>query len=80
MQEHLIEGLAAANELRSGLDVQHARDLLWALTSRDLYRMLVRERGWTPQEYQDWLTKTVVEMLTAPSKSRVAIRPKTKRP
>jgi AcrR family transcriptional regulator len=65
MQGHLIEGLAAANQLRSGLDVQHARDLLWALTSRDLYRMLVREKGWTPQEYQDWLTKTLVEMLTA---------------
>ncbi|HEX4227457.1 MAG TPA: helix-turn-helix domain-containing protein [Bryobacteraceae bacterium] len=80
MQKHLIEGLVAANQLRPGLDVQHARDLLWALTSRDLYRMLVRERGWTPQEYQDWLAKTVAEMLAAPNKSRIAIRPKTKRP
>jgi AcrR family transcriptional regulator len=80
MQEHLIEGLASANELRSGLDVQHARDLLWAVTSRDLYRMLVRERGWTPQEYEDWLTKTLLEMLTAPSEARAATRRKTKRP
>lgn len=65
MQGHLIEGLAVAHELRPGLDVQPARDLLWALTSRDLYRMLVRERGWTPQEYEDWLRQTLVEMLTA---------------
>jgi hypothetical protein len=25
--------------------------------------MLVRERGWTPQEYEEWLTKTVLEAL-----------------
>jgi AcrR family transcriptional regulator len=63
MQQHLIEGLAAAKELRAGLTVQKARDILWSLTSRDLYRMLVRERGWTPREYQEWLTKTLLDTL-----------------
>jgi AcrR family transcriptional regulator len=63
MQQQLIEGLAAANELRPGLSVQPARDVLWALTSRDLYRMLVRERGWTPLDYEEWLTKTLFDML-----------------
>jgi AcrR family transcriptional regulator len=63
MQQHLIEGLAAAKELRRGLNIQRARDILWSLTSRDLYRMLVRERGWTPQEYEDWLTKALLEIL-----------------
>jgi hypothetical protein len=65
MQQHLIEGLAAGKKLRPGLSVSQARDILWALTSRDLYRMLVRERGWTPQEYEDWLIKMVLESLTA---------------
>lgn len=63
MQKHLIEGLASAKELRRGLEVGRARDILWSLTSRDLYRMLVRERGWTPYEYEDWLTKTLLETL-----------------
>jgi AcrR family transcriptional regulator len=65
MQQHLIEGLAAANALRDGLSVQQARDILWSLTSRDLYRMLVRERDWTPQAYEDWLRKTLLETLVA---------------
>jgi hypothetical protein len=28
--------------------------------------MLVRERGWTPQDYQEWLTKTLLETLVRP--------------
>jgi len=63
MQQHLIEGLALSKELRAGLDVQQARDLLWAFTSRDFYRMLVRERGWTPHDYQEWLAKTLLGTL-----------------
>jgi AcrR family transcriptional regulator len=63
MQRHLIEGLAAGKKLQGGLSVSRARDILWALTSRDFYRMLVRERGWTPQEYEDWLGKALPELL-----------------
>lgn len=63
-QRKLVEGVAGAKELRRGLSTQRARDILWAFTGRDLYRMLVRERGWTPQEYQDWLEQAVLEMLT----------------
>lgn len=63
MQQQLIEGLAAAKKLRSGVSVQQARDVLWSLTSRDLYRMLVRERGWTPQVYEDWLSRTLLDVL-----------------
>jgi hypothetical protein len=25
--------------------------------------MLVRDRGWTPQQYEDWLANTLVEAL-----------------
>jgi AcrR family transcriptional regulator len=63
-QRHLIEGLAGAKKLRPGLTVEQARDILWALTSRDLYRLLVRERGWSPSQYEDWLRETMVGTLT----------------
>jgi AcrR family transcriptional regulator len=74
MQQPLIEGLAEAQELRAGLDVRRARDILWSLTSRDLYRLLVRERGWTPQQYEDWLTTTLLETLVGKSKAATARR------
>jgi hypothetical protein len=59
----MIQYLVRARSLRRGLDPQHARDILWSLTSRDLYRMLVRDRGWTAQQYEEWLANTLVETL-----------------
>jgi AcrR family transcriptional regulator len=62
-QKHLIEFLHQAGRLRKGLTVERARDILWALTGRELYRMLVRERGWTSQAYETWLAETLAASL-----------------
>lgn len=63
MQVEQINYLVRVNVLRSGLDRQSARDILWCLTGRELYRMLVREREWTPQQYEDWLKETLWRAL-----------------
>jgi AcrR family transcriptional regulator len=62
-QERMIISLREAGRLRRELDYATARDIFWVLTGRDLYRMLVRERGWSSQKYQDWLTDTLVQSL-----------------
>jgi AcrR family transcriptional regulator len=62
-QESLIEVLIRSGHLRPGVDTQGARDILWALTGRALYRMFVRERGWTSQKYEDWLGETLCQSL-----------------
>src|SRR6266404_4917646 len=46
-QERMIISLRDAGRLRPGLDHGTARDIFWMLTGRDVYRMLVRERGWS---------------------------------
>ncbi len=66
-QAGMIQFLVRSRTLRPGLDPQHARDILWSLTSRDLYRLLVRERGWTAQQYEEWLADTLVEALVRPA-------------
>ena len=66
-QAGMIQFLVRSRTLRPGLDPQHARDILWSLTSRDLYRLLVRERGWTGQQYENWLADTLVEALVRPA-------------
>ena len=63
-QKMLIDGLQRANLLRLGLGHQEARDVLWSLTSRELYRMLVRERGWTGEQYEQWLRELIRKELT----------------
>jgi AcrR family transcriptional regulator len=54
-QQMVIDALERANLLREGLDREAARAVMWTLTSREIFRMLVRERGWTPDEYERWL-------------------------
>jgi prophage antirepressor-like protein len=59
----MIRFLIRSHSLRAGLTEQQARDILWSLTSRDLYRMLVRDRGWTAQEFEAWLANMLVDAL-----------------
>jgi hypothetical protein len=49
--------------LAKGLTLQEARDILWALTGRDMYRMFVIERKWTPDEYEKWLAQLLIKSL-----------------
>jgi AcrR family transcriptional regulator len=46
---------ADEGSLRPGLDADRAADLLWALNHPDVWRLLVRVRGWTAEEYERWL-------------------------
>ena len=63
MQAARLQQLFAAGRIRRGLSLDEARRILWMYTSRDVYRMLVREGGWTPDRYQEWLSQTLVEAL-----------------
>jgi AcrR family transcriptional regulator len=65
-QERMIVSLRQAGRLRPELDDGTARDIFWTLTGGDVYRMLVRERGWSSQKYQDWLADTLVDSLLTP--------------
>jgi hypothetical protein len=51
----VIEALEKGKLLRPGLDRDAARAVMWTLTSREIFRMFVRERGWTPDAYETWL-------------------------
>ncbi|HEY6990886.1 MAG TPA: TetR/AcrR family transcriptional regulator [Bryobacteraceae bacterium] len=67
-QERMIVSLRDARRLRPELDYRTARDILWMFTARDVYRMLVRERGWTSQKYQEWLADSLVGALLTTGK------------
>ncbi|WP_278253689.1 hypothetical protein [Caulobacter sp. CCUG 60055] len=40
--------------------------MMWMYTSRDVYRMLVHDGGWSPDQHQDWLSRTLTEALVRP--------------
>jgi TetR/AcrR family transcriptional regulator of autoinduction and epiphytic fitness len=52
------------------VDVNRAADVLWLAMDVRNYDWLVRQRGWTLEEYQDWYVRTVsAAILTTPSSS-----------
>lgn len=67
-----VELLFASGKARPGLSLEEARRILWMYTSRDVYRMLVHEGGWTADRYQQWLSTTLVEALVSPSATKRA--------
>ena len=66
----MIISLRKDASLRPGLDHRTARDILWMLTGRDVYRMLVRERGWSAEKYQDWVADALVQSLLTQGSAR----------
>jgi AcrR family transcriptional regulator len=50
-----IASLHVHGALREGLTLDEAVDAFYALAGTDVYRALVRERGWTPAHYEQWL-------------------------
>jgi AcrR family transcriptional regulator len=71
MQEERLRLLFAAGKARQGLSFEDARRILWMYTSRDVYRMLVDEGGWTADRYQAWLSQALLEALVS-SRARSA--------
>jgi AcrR family transcriptional regulator len=63
MQEARVKLLFAQSKAKKGLTIENARRLLWMYTSRDVYRMLVQEGAWSPDEYQKWLADTLISAL-----------------
>lgn len=53
-QRTIVEAMAKNGGLRKGLTVDRATDVLWALNHPDVWHLLVRERGWTADEYGRW--------------------------
>ncbi|MCG5433327.1 TetR/AcrR family transcriptional regulator [Mycobacterium sp. MYCO198283] len=66
-QGQLARSLARAGALRPGLRERDAVDVLYALMSPDVYRLLVHDRKWPPKRYQQWLGQTLVENLLDPA-------------
>jgi AcrR family transcriptional regulator len=62
-QGRIATALARAKALRTGLRAQDAGDLIHALASPELYHLLVVDRSWSPERYQQWLADALAGQL-----------------
>ena len=65
-QREILHNWLIRGVLKQELSARRAADILWALTGPDLYRLFVRELGWTKQSYARWLHDAVSQLLFAP--------------
>jgi AcrR family transcriptional regulator len=62
-QRLIVKALDSKKALGRGLDVTRATDILWTLNHPDMWQLLVRERGWTPEQWEHWFGDTAVSQL-----------------
>jgi AcrR family transcriptional regulator len=62
-QGELMGVLAQKGALNPEFTREAATEIHWAVSSPEVYRLLVRERGWTPLRYEDWLAETAATLL-----------------
>jgi AcrR family transcriptional regulator len=63
-QRQIVRALAATGSLRAGLAEGEAADVIHALMSPEVYRLLVIDRRWTPGRYREWLAAALRQQLT----------------
>lgn len=64
--EHMtsaVRDIAANGPLREKIDDTDARDIVWTLTSPEVFLLLTRERRWSKEKYAQWLTDTLIKEL-----------------
>jgi AcrR family transcriptional regulator len=66
-QRRIARSLVRAGALRTEVRERDAADIIHALLSPELYRLLVIDRGWTTERYQSWLTEMLTAQLLAPT-------------
>jgi AcrR family transcriptional regulator len=62
----LANDLAATGRLRSGLSESKAADIIWSMNSPEFYLLLVEQRGWSLEEYENWLGDAWIQLLLEP--------------
>lgn len=62
-QSRLIDLIHQSGKLSPRISLEEAKDVFWTLTGRDLYRMLVIERGWSSARYEAWLGMALAQSI-----------------
>lgn len=53
-QQTIVASIADKGALRAGLDVARGADILWTVNHPNVWQLLVTQRGWTPEQYEQW--------------------------
>ena len=60
----LVGDLRDSGGLRTGLSIDDAADVVWAMASSELYLLFTLDRGWSRRRYERWLADAWCRLLT----------------
>jgi AcrR family transcriptional regulator len=66
----VVDALLQKCRLKAGLDRAAAIDIVWVLTSGDIFWRLVRTRRWSDAQFESWLGDTLCEQLLPPAEGQ----------
>ena len=59
----IIEHVASNAPLREGITTTQATDIVWTLMSAEVFQLLTGGRGWSKEQYSEWLADTLIRLL-----------------
>ena len=62
-QSRIVAALEARGALDPGLDTAEAADIVYAVMSPDMHRLLTAERGWPADRYERWIARSLGTLL-----------------
>ena len=63
---HVAQNLAGKTQWRPGVSTQDAAEIMWTYSSPELYRLLVINRGWSPERYGQFVGDSLIDALLGP--------------
>jgi AcrR family transcriptional regulator len=58
-----VQQITTNGPLQEKMDEAHATDIVWTLTSPEVFLLLTRDRGWSKEKYAEWLADTLTRTL-----------------
>ena len=62
-QSRIVAALSALDALDPALSFSEAVDVTYVALSPDVHRILTVERGWTPDQYEQWLVRSLNALI-----------------
>jgi AcrR family transcriptional regulator len=58
-----VQSLLSHAPMRQGLEPVQSAEIVWTLSSPEVFRLLTQDRGWSREKYIAWLGETLVRLL-----------------
>ena len=62
-QSRIVAALSARDALDPDLQVAEAADITYTVLSPEVHHILTAERGWTAEQYEQWLVRSLATLL-----------------